>query len=80
MGKLIAWIIFLLLLLVFICVGFLFFTKKKMECLGVALPVVGGSEYDISLFGLEKFHAFDAKKYGKVQGMGVKIIFLIIKK
>ena len=46
---------------------FWLFNRGKVECLGVVLPIVGGSEYDISLFGVERFHAFDAKKYGKVQ-------------
>src|SRR3989338_4264328 len=30
------------------------------------LPIVYSKHYDISLFGLEKFHPFDTQKYGKV--------------
>lgn len=30
------------------------------------IPIVFSKEYDISILGLEKFHPFDSKKYGKV--------------
>ncbi len=30
------------------------------------LPIIYSKYYDISLFGLEKFHPFDTQKYGKV--------------
>jgi len=33
----------------------------------VKLPIVGGKQYDIGLWGIEKWHTFDSKKYGKVQ-------------
>jgi len=33
----------------------------------VKLPIVGGSEYNISLYGLERLHSFDSRKYGNVE-------------
>ena len=67
MSELSVKIIFLLLLLVVVGFVFLLFMRGKKGFLGVALPIVGGRVYNISLFGLEKCHKFDSKKYGKVQ-------------
>jgi len=76
MSELSVKIIFLLLLLVAGYVWFLLFRRAKTGCLGIRLPIIGGRAYDISLFGLEKCHKFDSKKYGRVQDYLVKHVGL----
>ncbi|MFC1842982.1 histone deacetylase [Candidatus Dependentiae bacterium] len=47
-----------------------FFKKKKPQSGSnrvEKLPIVGGREYDIKFFGLERLHPFDSAKYGKVE-------------
>ncbi|KAJ3057514.1 Histone deacetylase 11 [Rhizophlyctis rosea] len=37
-----------------------------MSAAGPKLPIVDSPKYNISVFGLEKLHSFDSKKYGRI--------------
>lgn len=41
-------------------------TNKDVGRFNKSLPIVYSSKYNVKFFGLEKFHPFDASKWGNI--------------